>query len=162
VLNRRNSKRNLYIGGVVLFGIGGLGIYFSPYDALGLILIFTAVSGVGSGIVYTLVWALVADTVEYGEWKTGKRAEGVTYAAYSFFSKMASAAGGALGGFILGASGYVPKAVQTPEADYAIRALFTIGPTIAGVLAVGVMFFYTLDEKRFREILGELEERKQS
>ena len=38
--------------------------------------------------------------------------------------------------------------------------LFTIGPTIAGVLAVGVMFFYTLDEKRFKEILQDLQDRK--
>jgi len=162
LLNRKFSKRNLYIAGMVLFGIGGLGIYFSPYHALGLILFFSGVSGIGTGIVYTLVWALVADTVEYGEWRTGKRAEGVTYASYSFFTKMAYAAGGALGGFTLGASGYAPKAVQTPEADYAIRALFTIGPTIAGVLAVGIMFFYTLDEKRFNVILQELKDRKKT
>jgi sugar (glycoside-pentoside-hexuronide) transporter len=162
ILNRWVSKRNLYITGTVLFAFAGIGMYFSPYHALGMILGFSAIVGVGSGMVFTLVWALVADTVEYGEWKTGKRAEGVTYASYSFFSKMASAAGGAMGGFILAASGYVPKAIQTPEADHAIRALFTIGPTFAGVAAVGVMFFYTLDAERFQEILDDLEERKRT
>ncbi|MCP4753652.1 MAG: MFS transporter [Proteobacteria bacterium] len=162
IMNKKTSKRNLYNLGMVFFVVGDLGIYFSPYSAVGTIMGFTAMAGFGSGIVYTLVWALVADTVEYGEWKTGKRAEGVTYASYSFFSKLSSAAGGGLGGFILAASGYVPHVVQTPTADHAIRGLFTLGPVISGTLAVVVMWFYKLDKKLFQEILRDLEARHSS
>ena len=161
-LNKRMAKKNVYIVGMILFVIGDLGVYFSPYTAIESIMAFFAFAGLGSGMVYTLVWALVADTVEYGEWKTGKRAEGVTYASYSFFSKLSSAAGGGLGGFLLHASGYVPHAVQTPTADHMIRALFALGPVISGILAVIVMRFYKLDGEVFKTILIELERRKES
>jgi sugar (glycoside-pentoside-hexuronide) transporter len=159
-LNRRMPKRNVYIVGMIIFVIGDLGIYYTPYSSINLILILFAFAGLGSGIVYTLVWALVADTVEYGEWKTGKRAEGVTYASYSFSTKLASAAGGGLGGFLLHASGYVPHAVQTPTADHMIRALFALGPVFCGILAVIVMQYYKLDGEVFQNILNDLKQRK--
>ena len=159
-LNKRMEKKNVYIVGMVMFVVGDLGIYFSPYTAINVILVMFALAGLGSGVFYTLVWALVADTVEYGEWKTGKRAEGVTYSAYSFFTKLASAAGGALGAYLLHASGYVPHAVQTPTADHMIRALFALGPVISGIFAVIVMQAYKLDGETFQRILSELKERK--
>jgi len=159
VVNKKFSKRNLFIFGMIFFVIGDLGIYFSPYAYLKTIMVMTALTGFGSGIVYTLIWALVADTVEYGEWKTGKRAEGVTYASYSFFGKLSSAVGGGLGGFLLSAAGYVPHAVQTPAAEYTILALFTLGPVIGGIAAVVVMCFYKLDDELFGKILEELESR---
>jgi len=159
LVNKKASKRNLFIFGMAFFVVGDLGIYFSPYTHLKTIMVMTALTGFGSGIVYTLIWALVADTVEYGEWKTGKRAEGVTYASYSFFGKLASAVGGGLGGFLLSASGYVPNAVQTPAAEYTILALFTLGPVFGGTAAVGVMCFYKLDDAMFKKILEDLEQR---
>ena len=55
------------------------------------------------GGVNTLMWALEADTVEYGEWKTGIRTEGTTYALFSFTRKMGQAIGGAAGAYALGA-----------------------------------------------------------
>ncbi len=160
MVNKKASKRSLFIFGMLFFVIGDLGIYFSPYTHLKTIILMTALTGYGSGIVYTLIWALVADTVEYGEWKTGKRAEGVTYASYSFFGKLASAVGGGLGGLLLSVSGYVPHAVQTPAAEHTILALFTLGPVIGGTAAVIVMCFYKLDDELFAKILEELESRR--
>ena len=58
--------------------------------------------GIGLGGVNTLMWALEADTVEYGEWKTGIRTEGTTYALFSFTRKMGQAIGGAAGAYALG------------------------------------------------------------
>ncbi len=159
-LNKRMEKKNVYIVGMVIFVVGDLGIYFTPYSSIILIQVLFAFAGLGSGIVFTLVWALVADTVEYGEWKTGKRAEGVTYSCYSLFSKSAFAAGGALGGYLLHASRYVPHVVQTPAADHMIRALFTLAPVVCGSLAVIVMQFYKLDGETFQRILNDLKDRR--
>jgi len=156
IFNKKTSKRNLYILGMIFYIVGDIGIYLAPYSAAAAILVFSALAGFGSGMVYTLVWALVADTVEYGEWKTGKRAEGVTYSFYTFTYKLSQAVGGGLGGFILALSGYVPHVDQTPTADHAIRALFALGPVISGALAVVIMLFYKLDSKMFQQILNDL------
>ncbi len=160
LLSRKMSKKNLYNLGMVLYVAGDLGIFFSPYSAVPIIMVFSALAGFGSGMAYTLVWSLVADSVDFGEWKTGKRAEGITYAGYAFTYKLSMAAGGASGGFLLAVAGYVPHAVQTPAADFTIRALFALAPAISGVLAFIVMSYYKLDKNMFQRILKELEERR--
>jgi len=160
VLGKKMSKSNLYNLGIILFVIGDLGIFFSPYSSIAMIMLFSAISGLGGGMAYTLVWALVADTVEYGEWKSGKRAEGVTYSTYSFFGKLAGAVGAAFGGFVLDASGYIPHAAQTVAVENTIRGLFSLTPVITGIIALIVMRFYKLDNKFFQKILTDLEVRR--
>ena len=54
--------------------------------------------GLGLGAINTLIFALQADTVDYGEWKTGVRAEGGSYAVLSFTRKVGQGVGGAAGG----------------------------------------------------------------
>lgn len=160
VLNKKLSKKALYNVGMGLYVIGDLGIYFSPYSAVTSIMAFAVIAGLGTGIAYTLIWSMVADAVEFGEWKTGKRAEGVTYASYTFTYALSTAAGGALGGFLLGAAGYVPHAIQSPTADHAIRAMFALVPAITGILTFIIMFYYKLDKEAFAKIIAELEKRR--
>jgi glucuronide carrier protein len=68
--------------------------------------------GIGLGGVNTLMWALEADTVEYGEWKTGIRTEGTTYALFSFTRKMGQAIGGAAGAYALGLVAFSSQAAK--------------------------------------------------
>ena len=70
------------------------------------------VLGIGLGGVNTLMWALEADTVEYGEWKTGVRTEGTTYALFSFTRKMGQAIGGAAAAYTIGFGGYVAQSAD--------------------------------------------------
>jgi glucuronide carrier protein len=58
------------------------------------------------------MWALEADTVEYGEWKTGIRTEGTTYALFSFTRKMGQAIGGAAGAYALGLVAFSSQAAK--------------------------------------------------
>ena len=160
VLNKKLSKKNLYNVGMVLYVIGDIGIYFSPYSAVTSIMAFAALAGLGTGISYTLIWSLVADAVEFGEWKTGRRAEGMTYASYTFTYQLSNAVGGALGGFMLAAAGYVPHAIQTLTADHAIRFMFAIVPAITGILTFIIMFYYKLDKEAFAKIIADLEKRR--
>ena len=69
----------------------------------------------------TVMWALEADTVEYGEYLTGVRIEGLTYSLFSFTRKCGQAIGGSIPAFILGLSGYIANQVQTPEVIMGIR-----------------------------------------
>ena len=64
---------------------------------LWLVLLTLAIKGVGASLINTLMFGLEADTVEYGEWKTGKRTGASTYAIFAFTRKLCQSIGGALG-----------------------------------------------------------------
>ena len=74
-----------------------MSLFFVPAELPVLALICIAIKGFGVQLINTLMFALEADTVEYGEWKTGQRAEGATYAIFSFTRKITQSIGGAAG-----------------------------------------------------------------
>ena len=112
-------------------------------------------------VVNSLNWALVADAVEYGEYKTGVRAEGIVYSFFTFFRKCSQAVAGFVPGLVLTMVGYVPNAVQSLEALEGIRGLMFIYPGVLAIATIIVMgFFYKLSDQRFRELLFELQKRK--
>ncbi len=125
------GKRNGYLIGGMSGVIGGVGMAFAP--GLAIALIGAGIMGVGIAILNTLMWALEADTVEYGEWKTGVRTEGTTYALFSFTRKLGQAFGGAAAAFTLGLGGYISASAshQTKSAQWAIRAACGLVPVFA-------------------------------
>jgi glucuronide carrier protein len=131
-----------------------------------LALAFVAVKGFGVQLINTLMFALEADTVEYGEWQTGRRTEGATYAIFSFTRKITQSIGGALGAFALALGGYVstlgPGAVQPDSAIIAIKASLGLVPAAAAVLAMLVFVRYPLTEKRYSAMVAETDARKKS
>jgi glucuronide carrier protein len=110
-----------------------------------------------------VVWALEADTVEYGEWKTGVRTEGITYALFSFTRKTGQAVGGALAAYALALGGYKSGGVaQTPDAVFGIQIAAGALPAVLTILAVLVMTKYTLTDAKHAEILTEIRARRES
>jgi glucuronide carrier protein len=109
----------------------------------------------------SLLFAFEADAVEYGEYKTGKRTEGATYAIYSFFRKVSQAVAGAVAGYALAVGGFVARAPEQPEsAITAIRAVIGLGPAIFGIAGILIFLAYPLTDQRFREIVAELQRRQ--
>ncbi len=105
----RFGKKNLYQYCGLFTVVGGVALFFVPANLPLLALLCVAVKGFGVQLINTLMFALEADTVEYGEWKTGQRTEGATYAIFSFTRKITQSIGGALGAFALAIGGYVTK-----------------------------------------------------
>ena len=107
------------------------------------------------------MWALQADTVEYGEWESGVRTEGTNYAALSFTRKVGQGIGGAVAAYGIGLGGYVAgSARQTPGALDTIRYL--TGGASALFIAIGtvIMLAYPLTEERFRTMIVETAARR--
>lgn len=146
--------------------VGGLGLFFAPASMFWLVLVTLAVKGVGSTLINSVMFGLEADTVEYGEWQTGQRTEGATYAIFSFTRKVTQSLGGALGAWALAAGGYlaatqaVPSPVQPESAILAIKATMGLLPAVTAALAMLVFSRYPLSDARFREIRDETEARK--
>jgi len=109
---------------------------------------------------------LEADTVEYGEWQTGKRSEGATYALFSFTRKVTQSIGGAVGAWALAIGGYIaasaanPSPVQPESAIIAIKATIGLLPALAALIAMLIFVKYPLNDQRFKEIRNETEARK--
>ena len=140
----------------------GVGIALAPSSTPAVALFFFFLLGVGVGGVNTLMWALEADTVEYGEWKTGVRTEGTTYALFSFTRKMGQALGGAAAAYTIGLGGYVAGrgVVQTGSAKTAVKVATGFVPAAFILLALAMMWFYPLTEKVFRDVVREVAARR--
>ena len=166
IIVRTMGKRVGYIVVASFLYIGALILWLAPlgtYPWLGSLAFFVA--GIGLFGVNTLMWALEADCVEFGEWKIGQRTEGTTYAIFSFTRKMGQALGGFVGGWVLVWAGFVAADVAagaevTDEVAGNIRmwaAIFLIGSTVLTQL---VMFFYPLTKKKYLEIVAEIGQRR--
>ncbi|WP_413249736.1 glucuronide transporter [Sinomonas flava] len=160
LLVQRVGKRPLYIAltGVTL--VGGLIIMFTPVSIVWLGFVGFAVAMAGIAGVNIVVWALEADTVEYGEWKTGVRSEGIIYSLFSFTRKTGQAVGGALAAYVIGIAGYDGKAAeQTAQAVTGIQIAAGLIPGVLAVAAGAIMFSYQLTDDRFAKIVAEIRER---
>jgi glucuronide carrier protein len=162
LLTRTIGKKNAFIacGLAGIVALVGLTVAPASVPAVAVALFFLA--GVGLGGVNTLMWALEADTVEYGEWKTGVRTEGTTYAMFSFTRKMGQALGGAAAAYTLGFGGYVSgkHVLQTESAVHAVKLAAGLVPAAFVVISLAVMAVYPLTEARFRQIVRETAERR--
>ena len=158
--SRLHSKRNTYFIGASTFIVGDLGIFLTPFTNIPMIFLFAVIAGLGSGMTMVLIWSMVADTVEYGEWKTGMRGEGIILASFQFVIKLSSAVGGAIQGAILVATGYIANAVQPPSVQFGFLSMIALFPIIAGVIAIITLLFYRLDDRQFKTILAEIEARR--
>jgi glucuronide carrier protein len=161
-LTRTIGKKNAFIACGVVGIVAFVGLTFAPASVPAVAIILFGLAGVGLGGVNTLMWALEADTVEYGEWKTGVRTEGTTYAMFSFTRKMGQAVGGAAAAYTLGFGGYVSGkgVVQTESAIQSIKLAAGVVPAAFVVLSLAIMAIYPLTEARFREIVRETAERR--
>jgi GPH family glycoside/pentoside/hexuronide:cation symporter len=156
VLVRRFGKKATFAAGAVIWGVADLAACFLAHETLPFILL-ACLAFFGSSFINTLNWAFVSDAVEYGEWKTGIRAEGTVYSFFTFFRKISQAAAGFIPGLTLAWVGYVPNAIQTPEAIRGINGLMFIYPgTLALVTFLLVSVAYKLSDGKFREIVAEL------
>ncbi len=171
------GKKELSIFGSICSIIGAAGLFIITPNNTGIDLIIYVlcqlVYSLGLGIYSTVSWAMMGDAIDYNEWKTGKREEGVVYSLHSFFRKLAQGVGPAVALVIMSGLGYVNNAVDktTGEAfidvtllswDVAIniRVLVAVLFLVAAVMQfVGLALVYNLDKKTLEKMNAELAQR---
>ena len=104
----------------------------------------------GAAFYMTLMWALVADCIDYQERKTGRREESSIYATYSFFRKAAQGIGASIVSFAIGATGYDEKLGALEQAagvDEKIYFVTAFLPFIGALISlISMHFLYKLDD----------------
>ena len=159
MLVKKFGKRNVFSLGLILDIIGMLVLNFSG-GFMPIIVVSSVIRGIGNACGGATMWAMVSDTIDYGEWKTGYRTEGLVNSACSFGYKIGNGIGSALLGVILEIGGYVGNAAaQTASALTSIKICFVWIPIAVYVCGLIIMKFYHLD-KEFDGILADLKARK--
>ena len=154
------GKRWAWQAGLAIAFAGLIGLYFSDAREVGVLYGFIVVYAIGSASIGINFWSIVPDTIEYGEWRTGVRAEAFVFGFVTLIQKIALGASSAFLGAYLGWVGYVANQPQTPETAEAIKVMITL-VAAAGLLASAlVMHFYRLDAKAHARLVQEIAERK--
>ena len=163
------GKKEASIAGTIVSLVGGLIMLAFPLIgdkniSLVVYLVGLVLFGLGMGVYTCVSWALMADAIDYNEWKTGKREEGTVYSLHSFFRKLAQGVGPSVVLLIMGALGYVSDlgaAGQSAEVAYNMCWLVAGLYMFSAVIQfVGLGLVYNLDKKTMERMNGELAERR--
>jgi GPH family glycoside/pentoside/hexuronide:cation symporter len=168
-----------YIVGAAVLLLAPLGIIPVTEDNTKIDLIVYIIGqlicALGLGVYSTVSWAMMGDAIDYNEWKTGSREEGVVYSLHSFFRKLAQGLGPAAAVAIMGTMGYVNNSAPDANGNFTaidvnllswevacdIRMLVAILYLVAGIFQfIGLGLVYNLDKKTLEKMNKELEERR--
>lgn len=153
---KKLGKKGYLIFLQMLMNAGFLVMFLFPNAGIPFLLVVSFVCGLCNSA-SSVCYGLVADSIKYGDWKLGRRQEGVAASMLSFGVKLATALCGSVGVLLLAAVGYVPNADQTEAARQGINAVVNLLPFVIGLVSLIPMLFYKLDAKRVSEIRADLD-----
>lgn len=160
LMTRFIDKKRLMVLLMSLTGLLSIGMYFVPADAVGVIFALNLAIGFVLGPKSPLAFSMYADTADYNEWRTGRRATAMTFAAATFSQKLGGAIASALIGWLLAAIGYVANEQQSTGSQTGIVLLISVIPGVIALLAAFVMRYYSLDNQQLAKIQFDLQQRK--
>ena len=164
IVAKWGKKESSAVGAAVSV-VGGLLMFIFPViddknAALGMYILALCVFGIGMGIYTCVSWALMADAIDYNEWKTGKREEGTVYSLHSFFRKLAQGIGPSIVLLLMGALGYVSqKGTEGQSLATASNMCWLVAGLYlfsAVLMFVSLAFIYNLDSKTLKQMNAEL------
>lgn len=158
VLIRKTGKQKIAISGVAISFVGYAMVLINP-TSYAVLYSAAIVKGIGNAALSGVMYGMLADTVEYNDWKSGIRAEGLVFSANSIGQKIGSGIGSAVLGWVLAAFGFVSSSASQPaSAISGIRIIFLYVPLVVFAVMFVVLLFYKLD-KEYDGIVDELENR---
>lgn len=160
MLTRFVDKKKLMVILMSVTGILSILFYFIPPDSLWLMFAVHILIGLALGPKSPLAFSMYADTADYTEWKTGRRATGMTFSAATFSQKLGGALASFMIGSVLAGMGYVANEAQSDASQLGIVLVISVIPGVIALLAAYVMKFYTLDNELLEKVQRELLTRK--
>jgi glycoside/pentoside/hexuronide:cation symporter, GPH family len=162
--SRRLNKRKAYMAGIAFWAVVQLVLVsVGPLTPMSVVLGLCVLSGIGVSAAHVLPWSMIPDAVEYGEWKTGERHEGVFYSLVTLVQKVSTSVAIPLALLALDRGGYVPNSMAQPQAAVtAIRVVAGVAPAV--LLCAGILFAwrYPLGRENYTEIAAELAARRKA
>jgi glycoside/pentoside/hexuronide:cation symporter, GPH family len=160
-LTKRFEKRNVYLVCSAISGLLTIALFIPGKDDFYLLHTINILSKLAIAPTIPLLWAMIADTADYSEWKNNRRATGLFFSATTFAQKLGGGIATGLAGWILTIANYDGNAIeQTDEAILSLRLLFSVIPGTLYILTAVLLFWYKLDDKTLEKIKIELEDRR--
>jgi glycoside/pentoside/hexuronide:cation symporter, GPH family len=159
-LANKFGKKSTYLASMVCAAVLSVAFYWLSPTNIYSILTMQCLISIFAGSIFPLLWSMYADTADYSEWKTGRRATGLIFSSSSMSQKFGWTLGGALTGWLLGYYGFQANVVQTEVAQNGIRMMLSFFPAIGALLGAFFMFIYPLKESSLKGIEAELMERR--
>ena len=155
----RYGKRNLICAGCIL-GVAGQLLFLMNITSVSLGVVTCIMRGIGIAPFYGVQYSLPSDAIEYGQWKTGKRVEGLMFSSMSMGQKAGSGLTSAIMGGILSAAYFdgtkATAAEQSAEAIRVIKGFYLYVPIAIWVVMFVIAACYQLDkvyDKMMRELI---------
>lgn len=141
---------------LLAFVVGGA-MYFVQPNSIVLAFTFYIVVTFLTDIQLPIYWASIAESVDYGEMKTGQRVSGLAFGGILFFQKFGMGLAGGFIGIALAYLDYQPGVEQTPQALWGICLLMTIFPAILNLITGLIMRFYLINNEFYEQIKARLQ-----
>ena len=155
-LSKRLDKKTAYIYLQYISAILSCFAFFVPSEQVLLAFLVYFLWCFFTQMATPLLWAKMADAIDYGVWQNGRRLTGLVYASIVFFIKLGLALGGAIAGWLLAYYQYQANVELSEATKSGILTSFTLYPAIGSVLVALIMSKYSLDNKTIKKITADL------
>jgi GPH family glycoside/pentoside/hexuronide:cation symporter len=159
-LARKFGNRNVFVASSFISGLFFMAIYLPGPKGLVTINILNIMAKMAYAPAVPLLWTMIADSADYSEWKTGRRATGLYFSAATFAQKAGWGIGAAIAGWLLTAFHYVPDAIQSEMALTGIKLLVSVIPGVLYMSCGIFMFFYTINSTTTDQMKQDLDARR--
>lgn len=159
VMTRYIDKAKLLMLLMGIVGILSIAFFFVPKDMIWAMFTLNILISLALGPKSPLTWSMYADTADYNEWKNGRRATAMTFAAATFSQKLGGSLGSAGMLWILAGIGYAANEAQSGASQTGIALLQTVIPGLFAISAVVVTRYYKLSGTQLASIQQDLESR---
>jgi GPH family glycoside/pentoside/hexuronide:cation symporter len=162
VVARHLSKRWVWVIGASGASLLNLALFLFDVKDVSTLSALAFCNGLIGGAVAVMFWSMLPDTVEYGQWRSGVRDDGIVFGLSQLISKAGSGLGVGMIGLLLSAIGYTAGIEQSAATLQGIRASAFLIPAAASALSVLVILFYPLDAQLHARIVRGLARRNLS
>jgi GPH family glycoside/pentoside/hexuronide:cation symporter len=160
-LARKFGNRNVFIASSLLSGVFFIALYLPGEKNLVTVYALNILAKMAYAPAVPLLWTMIADSADYSEWKTGRRATGLCFSAAVFAQKAGWGIGAAIAGWLLTVFNYVPDVRQTETALTGIKLLVSVIPGILYMSCAVFMIFYNIDSTTTDMMKRDLDARRQ-
>jgi sugar (glycoside-pentoside-hexuronide) transporter len=159
-LTKRIGKRTLFFWSMLLTGVLNCALFFFSPTAIVPIILLEVARQFAFGCSGPVLWSMMADVADFGEWKTGRRATGTVISAVVFALWTGLALGGAIAPWLEAYFGYQANVAQTEHTLLGIRLIASVVSGAAFLAVATSLLFYRIDKNLNLTISNELAERR--
>lgn len=156
----RLPKAKTFIGCFSVAILATASYFIIGRDQIELLFLAEVIGSMAASPLPVLLWAMYADTADYGEWKNGRRTTGLVFSASTMGQKIGWATGAYLAFQILGAVGFQANAEPSLAVRQSLGLLVSLVPASLGILSILIFLFYPLTDSRVAAIQADLAERR--